>query len=74
MNKKLARLVLAVQRDVTETGATYSGYAMETVYMLIVEYWHNTPRSAEMHDLVASWRAKSDYASAVALAAWLLAQ
>ena len=73
MNKKLAQMVLAVQRDMTEIGIEYS-YAKETVYMLIIEYWHRTPRADEMHDLVAEWRAKSDYASAVALASWLLAQ
>ena len=73
MNKKLAQMVLAAQRDIATTGEKYS-YSMETVAMLIIEYWHSTPRSAEMHDMVAGWRAKSDYASAVALASWLLAQ
>ena len=72
MNKKLARLVLAVQRDIATTGA-YS-YAQEEVAMLIVEYWHYTPRADDMHDLVADWGVKRDYATAAALACWLLAQ
>lgn len=73
MNKKLAQLVLAAQRDIATTGEKYS-YSMETVAMLIVEYWHRTPRADEMHELVAGWRLEQDFASAVALASWLLAQ
>ena len=71
MNKKLARMVLAL------AGESITGNALiaqDTVAMLIVEEWHYTPRSDAMHDLVAEWRNKGDYASAVALAAWLLAQ
>ena len=73
MNKKLAQLVLAAQRDITGNGLEHS-YTLETVAMLIVEYWHRTPRADEMHELVAGWRLEHDYASAVALASWLLAQ
>ena len=72
MNKKLARLVLAVAQDNASTCA-YSN-AQDTVAMLIIEYWHYTQRSDAMHDVVAEWRNKRDYASATALAAWLLAQ
>ena len=71
MNKKLARMVLAL------AGESLAGNALiaqETVAMMIVEEWHYTPRSSEMHDMVAEWRNKGDYPSAVALASWLLAQ
>lgn len=73
MEKKLAQMVLAAQRDIATTGNTYN-YTMETVAMLIIEYWHRTPRAGEMHELVAGWRLEQDFASAVALTAWLLAQ
>ena len=73
MNKKLAQMVLAAQRDIATTGNTYS-FTVETVAMLILEYYHRTMYAEEAHDLVASWRLEHDFASAVALAAWLLAQ
>ena len=73
MNKKLAQLVLAAQRDIATTGSAHS-FTVETVAALVVEYWHYTPRGEEMHDLVAAWRLEHDYQSAIALAAWLLAQ
>ena len=73
MNKKLARLVLATQRDFIASGLEYS-YAIETVSMLIVEYWNYTPRADDMHDLVADWGIERDYNTAMALASWLLEQ
>ena len=73
MNKKLAQMVLAAQRDITANGLDHS-YTMEIVSLLIVEYWGRTPRADEMHDLVSGWRSCLDYIAAVALASWLLAQ
>ena len=73
MNKKLAQMVLAAQRDITANGLEHS-YTMEIVAILIVEYWGRTPRADEMHDLVSGWRSCRDYIAAVALASWLLAQ
>ncbi len=73
MNKKLAQLVLAAQRDIVANNLDHS-YTMEIVTILIIEYWGRTPRADEMHDLVADWRSCRDYIAAVALASWLLAQ
>ena len=73
MNKKLAQMVLAAQRDIAANKLDYS-YTAQIVAILIIEYWGRTPRAPEMHDLVAAWKLDGDYQSAVALASWLLAQ
>ena len=73
MNKKLAQMVLAAQRDITANGLEHS-YSMEIVAILIVEHWGRTSRADEMHALVSDWRSCRDYIAAVALASWLLAQ
>ena len=73
MNKNIARLVLAVQYDNEKTGNTCS-VAASALAVLIMEKWHYSEQSDEMHRLVADWRIAEDYKSARALSAWLLAQ
>ena len=71
MNKKLARMVLAL------AGESLAGNALlaqETVAMLVVEEWRYTDMAEDLYDLVADWGTARDYKSAVALACWLLAQ